>query len=113
MLTPEGLTKVTSSRKQRTASRTAVKMELPMIGWSLSLGVLPNELGPQVTATCQPGAALQYDPAFSLRKYRPEVPIEPQRLFKKSPIKVVPRPCFRNYIRGQSELNLSVAVACF
>ena len=43
-----------------------------MIGWSLSLGVLPNELGPWVTATYQPGTASHYVPAFSLRKYRPE-----------------------------------------
>jgi hypothetical protein len=49
-----------------------------MIGWSLSLGVLPNELGPWVTATYQPGTASHYVPAFSLRKYRPEIQIEPQ-----------------------------------
>jgi hypothetical protein len=43
-----------------------------MIGWSLSLGVLPNELGPWIRATCLPGAVSQWVPAFSLRKYRPE-----------------------------------------
>jgi hypothetical protein len=69
-----------------------------MIGWSLSLGVLPNELGPWVTATYQPGTAQTMSRLSHCVSIGPKYKSNHNDYFKKYPVKVVSRPCFRKTI---------------